>query len=404
MMRQAQVVDDALMEPAEAALMERVHQLEGVIGEHRAWQEENRRMAPQVVEALSAAGLWGIFKPVELGGLECNPVVGLKIFEEMSRIEPSVGWAVANQAGLDIFGVVLPEEGAKDAYADPARPVAGGWFPPGQATPVEGGYRVTGRWAFASNCHYAQYLTGMTVVVDDGEPRTSPDGSPVLMVVFFPPEEAEIIDTWHTMGMRGTGSHDISVHEIYVPDRHSWIVSPLGLDRSGPFRTPLYNAFPWLMFACLGPVGLGIGQAAIDELIRLAGEKTPSYTDRCLRNREVAQSNVARAQAAIGAARAYLHQAVDRVHRTAQAGMRPALQDGIQVQLAACNALDAGSKVLNLVHDTVGTSGIRQEQRFEQLYRDGRTISQHAFASLSRYESCGKVLFGLQSDWGFFYL
>jgi alkylation response protein AidB-like acyl-CoA dehydrogenase len=113
---------------------------------------------------------------------------------------------------------------------------------------------------------------------------------------------------------------------------------------------------------------------------------------------------VARAQATIGAARAYLHQAVERIQRTAQAGRKPPLHEGIEVQLATCNALEAASKVVNLVHDTVGTSGIRQEHRFEQLYRDGRTISQHAFASLSRYESCGKVLFGLPSDWGFFYL
>ena len=394
----------ALVETSEDVLMERVDQVEGVIGEHRAWQEANRRMAPEVFDALRAAGLWGIFKPVELGGIECDPVKALKVFEKMTEVEPSVGWAVANQAGIDIFGVVLPGEGAKEVYADPGRPVAGGWFPPGQATPVEGGYRVTGRWAFASTCHYAQYLTGMTMVVDGGESRTGPDGAPVLMVVFFPPEEAEIIDTWHTMGMRGTGSHDVSVHEIFVPDRHTWVLSPIAVDRSGPFRSRLYNAFPWLSFSCLGPVALGIGQAAIDGLIDLAGGKTPNYTATSLRNREVAQANVARAQATIGAARAYLHQAVETVHRAAQAGRRPTLQEGVQVQLATCNALETCSRVINLVHDTVGTSGIRQEHRFEQLYRDGRTISQHAFASLSRYESCGKVLFGLPSDWGFFYL
>jgi indole-3-acetate monooxygenase len=395
-MRRAQSDDDALMEM--------VHQVEAVIGEHRAWQEENRRMAPEVFDALGAAGLWGVFKPVALGGSERDPVTGLKIFEAMTRIEPSVGWAIANQSGIDTFGAMLPEEGAKEVYGDPGRPVAGGWFPPGQATPVEGGYQVTGRWAFASTCHYAQYLTGMTVVVDNGQPRTGPDGSPVMLIVFFPPAEAEIIDTWHTMGMRGTGSHDISVRDIFVPERHVWVMSPLGVDRSGPFKGPLYGAFPWISISCLGSVALGIGQAAIDELIGLASGKTPSYTPQSLRNREVAQANVARAHATIGAARAYLHQAVDHVHRMAQAGRKPSLQEGVQVQLAACNALEAGARVVNLVHDTVGISGIRQEHRFEQLYRDGRTISQHAFASLSRYESCGKVLFGLQSDWGFFYL
>jgi alkylation response protein AidB-like acyl-CoA dehydrogenase len=150
--------------------------------------------------------------------------------------------------------------------------------------------------------------------------------------------------------------------------------------------------------------GIGIGQAAIDELVGLATEKMPSYTDKRLRNREVAQGNVARAQATVNAARAYLHEAVEVVYRAAQAGRKPTLEEGVKLQLAACHGLEAGSKVVNLVHDTVGTSGIRQGLRFEQLYRDARTISQHAFASLSRYESCGKVLFGLESDWPFFYL
>jgi alkylation response protein AidB-like acyl-CoA dehydrogenase len=97
-------------QPRPDALMDRVRQVEPVIGEHRAWQEENRRMAPEVFEALRAAGLWGVYKPVELGGLECDPLTGLRIFEEMSRIEPSVGWAIANQSAIEAFGVMLPEE------------------------------------------------------------------------------------------------------------------------------------------------------------------------------------------------------------------------------------------------------------------------------------------------------
>jgi alkylation response protein AidB-like acyl-CoA dehydrogenase len=322
----------------------------------------------------------------------------------MAWVEPSVGWSIANQASIDAMGAMLQEQGQYEAYADPGRPVCGAWFPPGKATLIQGGYQVSGQWAFVSTCHYAQYLTGMTVIVDDGQPRTGPDGRPVMMVVFFPPVQAEIIDTWHTMGMRGTGSNDVVVRDIFVPDRHAWIMAPLAANRSGPFAGPLYGAFPWVPVSALGAMGVGIGQAAIDGLIALATDKTPSYTDTRLRKREVVQGNVARAQATVGAARAYLHQAVDAVYRTAQAGVKPTLHEGVEVQLAACYALEAGSKVVNLVHHTVGTSGIRQGCRFEQLYRDARTIFQHAFASLSRYESCGKVLFGLESDWGFFYL
>jgi alkylation response protein AidB-like acyl-CoA dehydrogenase len=388
----------------DGALLDTISQVEPVIRQYQSWQEEHRRMAAEVFDALRAAGLWGIWKPAALGGRECDPVTGLKIFEAIARIDPSVGWAVANQSSIDTFGSMVQEPASAEVYGDPGRPVSGAWFPPGEAIPVPGGYRITGRWPFASTCHYAQYLVGMTVIVDDGQPRTGPDGQPTMLVVFFPPEQAEIIDTWHTLGMRGTGSHDIAVRDVFVPERRTWVMSPLGVERPGAFAGPLYGAFPWIPVSALGAVGVGIGQGAIDELIALATEKTPSYTTTTLRNREVAQGNVARAQATIGAARAYLHQAVDAVYRTAQAGRKPSLDQGVEAQLATCNALEAGSKAVNLVHDTVGTSGIRQGLRFEQLFRDVRTISQHAFGSLSRYESCGKVLFGLDSDWGFFYL
>jgi alkylation response protein AidB-like acyl-CoA dehydrogenase len=386
------------------ALVDRVRALEPVVRAHDAWQEENRRMAPEVNEAISAAGLWSIWKPRAFGGMECEPVVALQAFEAMARIDGAVGWALANQTSIDTFGPVLREEGAKDVYGDPGRPVAGAWSPPGQAVPTDGGYRVTGRWPFASTCTYAQYFTGMTMIVEDGQPRVGPDGAPVMLVVFFPPEDAEIIDTWHTLGMRGTGSHDVTVNDIFVPERRAWIMAPLAGERSGAYAGALYTAFPWAAIAALGAVGIGIGQAAIDELIDTATAKTPNYTATTLCDREVAQSTVARAQATIDAARAYLHDRMASVYASGLEGQKATVEEGVRVQLATCNALEAASKTVRMVHDTVGTSGIRNEFRFQRVYRDGVTIAQHAFGNLSRYESCGKVLFGLQSDWGFFYL
>jgi len=391
---------------SEQALIERLRRLEPLIRRSGAWSEENCRMHPQLFEALSEAQLFSIWKPAALGGLELDPLTGLRIFEEAARIEPAVGWTLANQNGIDtLAGSMLPEAGATEVLSDTTRPVSGGWFPPGRADVVEGGYRVTGQWAFGSTCHYARYLTGMGVVHDGGTPQMGPDGNPSMVIVYFPADEARIVDNWDTLGMRGTGSHDIAIEGLFVPERRAWRMGPMATaSRTGPFAGPLYEMTPWLPVGTLGPIGIGIGQAATDELVTLATQKIPSYLTKTLRDKEVAQANVARARAHVGAARSYLHDAMRAVWEAAVDRRRATLEEGLELQLAVCNAMEAGSNVVNLVHQTVGTSGIRRNQRFEQLYRDAITISKHAFGSVARYESCGKVFFGLPSDWGFYSL
>jgi alkylation response protein AidB-like acyl-CoA dehydrogenase len=391
---------------SEHGLIEQLRELEPLIRRSSAWSEENCRMHPEVFAALSEARLFSIWKPTGLGGLELDPLAGLRIFEEAARIEPAVGWTLANQNGIDTFACsMLPEKGAAEVVSDPTRPVSGGWFPPGRADVVEGGYRVTGQWAFASTCHYAQYLTGMGILHEGGTPQLGPDGNPTAVIVYFPTDEARIVDNWDTLGMRGTGSHDIAIQDLFVPERRAWRMSPLpAAGRTGPFAGPLYEMTPWLPVGTLGPIGIGIGQAAIDELVTLATQKIPSYLTKTLRDKEVAQANVARARAQVGAARCYLHDAMRTVWEAAVDRRRATMEEGLELQLAVCNAMETGSNVVNLVHDTVGTSGIRHNQRFQQLYRDARTISQHTFGGVARYESAGKVFFGLPSDWGFYYL
>ena len=125
------------------------------------------------------------------------------MFEEISRIDSAAGWIASNTSVISTFLQVLPDAGSAEIYADPNNIVVGGWFPPGPAVPVDGGYRVSGQWAFGSGCQHAPWLTTMGVITDDGHPRLGPDGQPVLVMVFFPAAEAEIIDTWHTLGHAG---------------------------------------------------------------------------------------------------------------------------------------------------------------------------------------------------------
>ena len=185
-------------------------------------------MHQEVFAGLSEAGLFSIWKPGLLGGLELHPVAALRVFESAARIDPAVGWAIGNQTGIDaIPSSVLSAEGATDLVADPSRPIGGAWFPPGRADVVPGGYRVSGRWAFASMCHYASHLMGMAIIHEGGRPRAGADGNPSMLMAFFDASDATIVDNWDTLGMRGTGSHDIAVDDLFICENRAWHVAPI---------------------------------------------------------------------------------------------------------------------------------------------------------------------------------
>ena len=250
---------DRTTAPSEVELLGRVADLAPVIAGSLAWAEANRRMAPEVYEALSGAGMFALWKARAVGGYETDPVTALKVFEALATLDASVGWAVANQDGIDTMaGAVLGTEGALEAMADPNAPISGASFPVGVARRDDGGYRITGRWAFSSTCHYAQTYMGDVSLHDDNGPVLNDYGFPVRMLVFTRSAEVQIVETWRTMGMRGSGSHDIAMDNVFIPDHLAGVVGRGGVTADGPFSGPLFAMVPWLPIATSGPIGLGI--------------------------------------------------------------------------------------------------------------------------------------------------
>jgi len=239
--------------------------------------------------------------------------------------------------------------------------------------------------------------------MDHGQPRVGELGEPIQIVVAYPAKEADILDTWHTVGMRGTGSHDVVAKDVFIPERRTALLAPL--TRPGQaFQGPLYRLTIWPSIATLAPPALGMARAAIDALLDLAKTKTPNYTRTSLRERPTVQAQVARAEALLGAGRAYLHESLREGWETAVQGQMLSLEQKMKIQLATTYAIRAAADAVDLVHEAAGTTAIRNEHRFQQHFRDVHVITQHAFASTSRYESVGKLLFGLETDWTFFAL
>ena len=208
--------------------------------------------------------------------------------------------------------------------------------------------------------------------MDGDAPAKGPDGGAVQMVVFFPAEDAEIVDTWHTMGMRGTGSHDVRVSDVFIPARRTYIMAPIDHPGSA-FQGQLYRFGLFVAPIQICVQALGMAQASLDAALSLAQGKTPNYTMRSQADSERAQATLARADAKLRAARAFLYETA-RVMWAEMQEQKLSLATGQVAQLAASFVGETSAEVVDLVHEVVGTSGIRQEYPFERLFRDVHSL------------------------------
>jgi alkylation response protein AidB-like acyl-CoA dehydrogenase len=383
------------------SLLDSVREIEPVIREYAPEAEREHHLSDKVADAMRERGLYRMWRPKAFGGLEVDPMTAFRVCEEVARIDSAAGWNLQLSCAFDAFGPWFPDEGAQEIFGHPDTMLAGAAFPPRRAVRVDGGYRVTGQQPFASGAHQARWFIGVAHVFDSDKPRLLENGEPVALLTACPRKDVVILDTWYTLGMRGTGSHDVVMTDIFVPDRHAAFFVPLEKLGSA-YQGALYNLTIWAAVAAIAPISLGIARAAIDDLLALAGKKTPSFTTKALRDRPVVQSQIAQAEARLGAARAYLYQTFEEIWPEAVKGRKIDMQQKASVQLAQTHAILASAEVVDLVQAAAGTTGIREEHRFQRYFRDVHTINQHGFGSASRYEAAGQVLLGLPPDWPFF--
>ena len=221
--------------------------------------EQSRRLPASLVESMAQAGLFRLWIPRALGGEEIDPLTFVRVIEEISKVDGAAGWCLAICGGNNVFGGYLPADAAREIYgSDPNVRTAGVFRPAGEARIVDGGYRVTGQWPLASGCLHSNWIVGGCRILDGDQPRLSPDGAPTTRILFFPAKECEILDTWHSIGLRGTGSHDFAVADVFVPATHS-----LSFRESPVEPGPLYAVPTIAMFSAgLAAVPLGIARHA----------------------------------------------------------------------------------------------------------------------------------------------
>ena len=289
-------------------LLETARALEPLIREYADEIERERELPRPLFEALADAGLFRMMIPRSLGGSELDLPTYIQVIEELGKSDASTAWCI-NQGGVfATYAARLPRELARAIWVEtPRSVVANTPAPDATAIPVEGGYRVTGRMGFSTGCRHASWLAAFARILDDGRPRRLPDGEPETRYLFVPVAEAEILDTWHVRGLRGTGTHHFSVTDVFVPQERTFLPASAPLLEPGP----LYVVPRTLLFASGdASVALGVGRSSLDTLVELAGGKTPRGTKGLLRDQALVQSQLGQAEAHLRSGRALLAETV----------------------------------------------------------------------------------------------
>lgn len=364
--------------------------------------ERLRRLSDESIDALINAGTFLAQVPRALGGHELPPAETARLVEEIARIDAGAGFVAGNCNSEAYTLLAFSEEGAREVFADPRAVIAGGAFPPAQAVEVPGGYMFTGQASFASGAHLATWVLAFGMIVDAGQPRLGPDGTPSMLMAVLKREECELLDTWHTMGLRSSGSHDFRYTDVFVPTSRT---APLALAAPNDlFGGPLYRARLWAGHPAFAVTALGVARASLDATMELATRKTPNYMMQTVADNQAVQRLLGRAEAKWRAARAYVYETMDELWQHQLTGEFVTHEHAVDTQLACCFALESAREITEILHEIVGTTGFRQGNALERGFRDAHTMSQHAFASAARFESVGKALLGREIDWLFFQL
>ena len=377
-------------------LLDAVERIRPVLEGCAEQAEEERALPHAAYDAMLDAGLFRMLTPRAFGGMELHPVEAFRVIEAVSRIDSAAGWCLSISQAVGSFACWLPKEGGEEVYERGGDTiVAGGFFPPAPSVPVEDGWRVTARTAFNSGCHRAQWFAVPIVEVDDESSKYDPHTEdPPHIVAFVPRDEVDLVDTWHTAGMRGTFSADIQVDDVFVPNRRIAHLERRA-ERAPAFSGQLYGTCPWLSIHGEAVVSLGIAGAAIEKLLDLAMRKTPGASRVPLHDREMAQHHAARASGLLDASRLFLHDTISEAYTEAERDDWFSDANRLRCQLAACFAAEACAEAVDLVCEAAGSSAGRLEHGFERHQRDVHFLTKHADKSYARYEDVGRMMFGI---------
>jgi indole-3-acetate monooxygenase len=363
--------------------------------------EQGRRLPMHLVREMQRAGVFRMAMPRAWGGPELDFLTQLRVIEALSIADASAGWCTMIGVDGGYMTAYIDQAVAREMYRDLDSVTAITFAPPGKAVKTKDGFIVNGRWPFGSGCQHASWLIGHFLVFDGDSMRVGPNGLPETRFGFLPAEEGEILDTWTTNGLRGSGSHDWTVKDGFIPEERTFNLAAPTLYRQGPLYT-----LPNLLIYKVSGVGLGIARGAIEDFIAMASNKpltfkSPSANKTAmLRDESYVQCTIAQAEALVSSARGFVFEAFGDLWNTLAAGDPPSLRQRARGRLAMAHASAACLQAVELLYKANGGSSVYAGNLFDRRLRDMQTANQHTVVSLKTWEVTGRVLLGLEHNYG----
>ena len=373
-----------------AEALSAISALAPLIAEHRHTFDRDRRLPDVVFKAMAEAGLFRLWLPAALGGPGFSPLQFMEIVEAASALDGTVGWLVGNGGGMSRAGGYLPEPVAREWFSDPYAFIVAATGAVGNATPCEGGYRVSGRWPFGSGASHATYFMGLaSVKADDGR-----EGPPICC--YFPPENVVVHDNWHVSGLRGTYSCDFEIKDVFVPFAHTHpLINHQPTQPGIVYRLPGLSVFP----STVAVAPLGMARGAMNAFVAIASKKARAGTT--MRDRETVQMAMGRTAAIHRAARAFLNEAMTELIAALDEDTERLVQARITFRLACAHAGESAVQIANLLATEAGTASIVETGTLERSIRDIHAATKHIAMNSIGYTMAGRLRLGLDPGWRF---
>jgi alkylation response protein AidB-like acyl-CoA dehydrogenase len=362
--------------------------------------EGGRRLTPEIAAAMKDAGVFGMAMPRSWGGAELDPLTQFRVIEALAMADGSAGWCAMINCDGGYFTAFLNQEIARTLYPDLLVATGVAATPTGQAMRAPGGYRVSGRFPFVSGCHHCEWLWLGCTVLENGIPLVNGDGVPETRQCLLPVSQCEIVDTWHTTGLRGTGSNDVAVNDVFVGEERTFsFQDPKLIKRPGP----LY-AFPFMFMAKGAAPALGIARHAIDTAIDSALSKPARrYTvgprierRKAVRDDVSVQAAIGRAETLLAAARAHFFVVMSDIWATLIDSGQPSERQLALFTSAYTHVVGVCVEVVQLVYKAAGGTAVYQKGPLDRCLRDILTMNQHVIGTPRTYEMAGRLLLGLE--------
>lgn len=377
----------------EHELIRAAREIRPVLERNRLKAEAECRLPDESANAMADAGLLRAFLPTELDGYEVDMCTMMKIIETTAVAESAAGWCLQTPLTYAFYSGILDASVAKKIWGPKRAAVAGGFNPVGKITRDKDGWRVTGNWAWGTSQYMATWMLGNCTVYEDGKPKIGPDGVPLYRQVFVPREQTRVVSNWNVMGLKGTGSDDYAMDDLFVPDEFTCeMFAPKPRIERTLYRLPLATIFA----VSIAAPPLGMARRALDEFRSVAERKVPMAFTKPLRERPSAQIAIAKAEATLRSARAFLLETLEEVWDVVDRGDEPTMDLRALIRIACGNVGVACRDAVALVFHAAGAGQIRRDAGpLEQLFRDVHVGAQHIGIIEHNLELGGRVILGL---------